>query len=441
MTASRQPAQPPVEPPGEISLSQLHRLEADEAVLSDRIYLASRLLWEERSFILRVMKWGAALFLVIAVLYPGSYQSTGQLMPPDSQSAGALASLVAGGGSGGSGGGALSAAADLLGMKSNGALFVSLLESDSVRDRIINRFDLRGVYWVKTYASARRRLASHTDISEDKKSGVISITVTEFNRERAAAIARAYIEELNRIVADVNTSAAHRERLFLEDRLQALKIEMDQAEKDLSEFSSKNNTLDIKDQGRAMVEAAATLEGQIVAAESQLRGLEQVYTPNNVRVRSLQARVGALQRQLDQLSGSRSAPEDSAQRPLPYPSIRQLPLLGVTYADLYRRVKVDETAYEILTREYELARIEEVKEVPVVKVIDPPQVPERRSGPPRTGIFLGGVLLSFCVAGVWLFGGDAWSHVDPQNPKRLLLEEIASTIRGSVSQRLDRERH
>jgi capsule polysaccharide export protein KpsE/RkpR len=253
--------------------------------------------------------------------------------------------------------------------------------------------------------------------------------VVERDPNRATAIARAYIEELNRIVAEVNTSAAHRERLFLEDRLRAVKVEMDEAEKNLSEFSSKNNTLDIKGQGQAMVEAAAKLQGEEIAVESQLRGLEQIYTPNNVRVRSLRARAAELQHELEQLSGGSSAsPVEADQPQLPYPSIRQLPILGVTYADLYRRVRIDETAFEILNREYELARIEEVKEVPVVKVIDPPQLPERRSGPPRTLIVLGGIVLSFCAAGVWLFGREAWNQIDRQNPKRMFAEEIAATV-------------
>src|SRR5207249_4553087 len=77
-----------------------------------------------------------------------------------------------------------------------------------------------------------------------------------------------------------------------------------------------------------------------------------------------------------------------------YPSIRKLPVLGVTYADLYRRTRVQEAVYESLTKEYELAKVQEVKEIPTVKLLDSPNIPERKSFPPRTLIAFLGMALS-----------------------------------------------
>ena len=93
-----------------------------------------------------------------------------------------------------------------------------------------------------------------------------------------------YVEDLNRLVAELSTSSARRERIFLEGRLQGVSKDLESAEKDFSQFSSKNTTIDIKEQGRAMVEGAATLQGRIIAAESELEGLRQIYADNNVRV-------------------------------------------------------------------------------------------------------------------------------------------------------------
>jgi uncharacterized protein involved in exopolysaccharide biosynthesis len=411
---------------------------------SDRTFIAFRLLWEHRKFVLTFVLRGTLLALLIAFLIPATYESTTQLMPPDSQAGTAmsmLAALSAGtGGATGSASGGIGMAADLLGMKSSGALFVSVLHSDTVEDRLINRFDLRGVYWVKTYKSARKKLASRTDISEDRKSGVITITVTDRDPARAAALARAYVEELNHLVAELNTSAAHRERVFLEGRLKDVKEDLDRSSRDFSDFASKNTAIDIKEQGRAMVEAAAALQGQLIAAESELRGLEQIYTPNNVRVRSVQARIAELKRQLDKLGGDSSPePNDSGSEASLYPSIRQLPRLGVPYADLYRRVRINETVFETLTKLYELAKVQEAKEVPSVKVLDVAQPPEKRSGPPRLVIVIAGAMLSLCFAAIWLFGSGAWEATDDNDPRKALLRDVKTVLTDKAAWRRARE--
>ena len=121
-----------------------------------------------------------------------------------------------------------------------------------------------------------------------------------------------------------------------------------------------------------MVEAAATLQGQLIAAESELQGLKQIYTDSNPRVRSLNARVDELKRQLDKLGGKGESMTEASDQPGDslYPSIRKLPLLGVTYADLYRRTMIQEAVLETLTKEYEIAKVQEAKEIPTVKVLD-----------------------------------------------------------------------
>ena len=107
------------------------------------------------------------------------------------------------------------------------------------------------------------KLTNNTEVSEDHKSGIITLAVIDHDRNRAAAIAQAYIEELGKLVAELSTSAAHRERVFLEERIKAVKLDLDDASRQFSEFSSKNKTIDSKEQGRAMVEAAAALQGQL----------------------------------------------------------------------------------------------------------------------------------------------------------------------------------
>lgn len=385
----------------------------------------SQLLWQRRRQVGRMTLAGLLLATVIAWLIPNSYEATVQLMPPDSSSGSAMAALAGLMGKSGLMGGSL--IGDMLGglgQQNLGAVFVGVMRSRTVEDRIINRFDLRKVYWRKKYVDTREKLEARTDIKEDRKTGIIEISVSDRDRKRATAMAQAYVDELNRLVAQVSNSAARKERIFLENRLVVVDNELKQAAKNLSEFSSKNATLDPKDQGRAIVESAAVLQGQLIAEQSELSGLEQIYTPDNVRVRALRSRVAELQDQLGKIAGKDYAGTTTLDANSLYPSLRQLPVLGLQYAEMYRRVKIDETVFEILTQEYEMAKIQEAKDTPSVKVLDAPQLPEKKSSPSRwLIIFLGaftGLLLSSC----WIVGTQLWSEVDPSQPHKAFLTQV-----------------
>jgi len=277
----------------------------------------------------------------------------------------------------------------------------------------------------------RLALADHTSISEDRKSGIIAITVRDHDPRRAAALAQAYVAELDRLVAQVSTSSARRERIFLEERLSAVKQDLNDAAKKFSEFASKNTAIDIPAQGKAMVEAAATLQGQLIAAESELRGLETIYTDQNVRVRALRARVAELRTQLGKIGGDSGAAGalSSKSDPSLYPSIRQLPLLGVTYADLYRQTKIEETVYELLTQQYELAKVQEAKEIPSVKILDAAVVPTKKSFPHRLILITAGTAFAIFAVCAWLFAKRFWQAIDPQDPGKQFAEEVVSTLR------------
>jgi len=324
-----------------------------------------RLLWSRRAWIGRVVLAGIVLSIVVALLIPKEYVSTARLMPPDSQSGGGLAMLASLSGQAAGGIGAL--AGDLLGMKTTGALFMSVIHSRTAQDHIVQQFDLKKVYSTRWQESARKTLERRTSVTEDRKSGVLTLSVRDRDPERAAAIARAYIDQLDALVAQLNTSSAHRERVFLEGRLNTIKGDLEAAEKDFSQFASKNGAIDISAQGRAMLQSAAGLQGELIAAQSELEGLRQIYADSNVRVRSTEARISELRSQLAKLGGkydpSASSAASAAAGPgAPgaagsdatdsYPTLRQLPILGVPYADKYRTLKVEEAVFETLTKQY-----------------------------------------------------------------------------------------
>src|ERR1700722_9969570 len=154
-----------------------------------------RLLWEQRAFLARVAVWGAAAALVLALLIPKRFESRTLLMPPEQSNLG-LASLMAMTRSSDSLG---ALAGDLLGMKASGALFMGILSSRTVEERIIERFQLRAVYRVPRMEQARKILETRTYMMEDRKSGILAVTVTDGDASRAAAMGKAYVEELDRL--------------------------------------------------------------------------------------------------------------------------------------------------------------------------------------------------------------------------------------------------
>jgi uncharacterized protein involved in exopolysaccharide biosynthesis len=406
-----------------------HRLRQDQA--ENRVRKIARIgrLWKQRKLLGRFAAYGAAITAVIAILIPSRYAATTRLMPPDPPAGAGMAVLASMAGRMGATLGAVGG--DLFGMTTSADLFAGVLQSRTVQNDLVNKYDLRRIYSVKRMMDARRELGRQTDISIERKSGILTIQVTDHDPKRATALAEEYVAQLNNVVTQLNTSSAHRERVFLEERLREVKTELESAEKDFSQFASKSGAIDIKEQGKAMVEAAAVLEGQLIAAQTELQGLRQIYTDQNIRVKAMQARIDELRRQLLKMGGKADLPESaqSQQEDELYPSIRKLPLLGVTYADLYRRMKVEETVFETLTQQYEIAKVQEAKEVPSVKVLDPPEVPERKVFPPRTLLTFLGALLAMVVGIGWVVITDGWEKMDPQDPGKLLVLDMARSVK------------
>lgn len=401
---------------------------------------ALRLLWDRRKFLLQVLGAGLVATTLIAFLIPTQYTSTTRLMPPDQNSGSGLAMLAGLSGKSSSSslaslGGLGALGEELLGLKTTGDLFVGVLESRTVQDDLVSKFDLRKLYGYKRWEDACKKLAGRTNISIDRKSGILSVEVTDRSPQRAEAMAQEYVAELNREMATLNTSAAHRERVFLEGRLAQVQQNLESYEKQFGQFASKNTTIDIEDQGKAMIEAGAQLEGQLIAAQTELEGLRQIYTDNNIRVRETQARINEIRQQLQRVAGANPAAgagDESASSPdngLVYPPIRQLPILGVRYADLYRQMKVQEAVFEALTQEYELAKVEEVKETPSVKVLDAPDFPEKKSFPPRLVMILFGTIFAGVLGLSWVLGSKRWQATDPADPGKALAVEVWSDVR------------
>jgi uncharacterized protein involved in exopolysaccharide biosynthesis len=391
-----------------------------------RITRSLRLCWMRRRMVFGILAIGILISILYAFLLPAMYTSTTTLMPPEGASANSsYLSLMA------SGGPAAAAGSSLLGVKTPGSTFIGIMKSRTVQERLVTRFNLVHEYKSHLIEDACIQLATDTQMVEDSKSGIITIRVDARNPVLASKIAQGYVEELDRVVTTNSTSAARRERIFLEERLKEIKKDLDDSAKSLSQFSTKSRTIDIPSQGKAMVDSGLKLQDQMVAARAELAGLRQSYSEDNVRIRAAHARIAELQRQIDKMMGSTIEPSldanDSA-----YPSVSELPALGLTYSDLERRVRVEELLWNSLTMQYEAARVQEAKEIPTVRVLDVANVPQHKSYPVRRSIVLLGAMLSLFAACISVLGLSVWEEMDPQDERKKLVAEIVGTTLNSL---------
>ena len=391
------------------------------------------LLWERRRTLLRVAIVSLLLSAAIAFLIPKQYESSTRIMPPEQQGMGTamLAALV-----GKAMPGAMSAlAGSMLGMKDTGALFVQLFESGTIRGQLVDRFDLQRVYRKRYRQDTVKKLAHQTEVTQDRKSGIITIVVADTSRERARDMTQAYIDALDDLLIKVNTSTAKREREFIEQRLVTVQSDLENAQLALSDYASKNTTLDVKEQTKAMIDASAKLEAELVVARAESDSMSQIYGEGNVRMRAANARVGELERELKKISGSQGGgQEETSGQDRLYPSLRELPIVAVRWADLYRQVKIKETVYDLLTEQYELARIEEVKSIPSVRVIDAPSWPEKKSFPPRLIIMLVFTTLTVFGSAMFLIAAERWNQVSPQDARKQLANTVWLAIKNDAKQ-------
>ncbi len=375
--------------------------------------------WQRRRSLFLVAATALLLGYAGSFLIPTRYKATAQLMPPDQQmmaSTSALSMLMMGGSAA-----ALPsvAAGGLLNQKTPGAVAIGVLSSRTVEDGLIRRFELGRVYHEEYQDEVRKVLSKHTVLEEDKKTGIVSITVEDHDPNRAHDLAAAYVQELANVVTMLSTSSARRERIFLEQRLKEVKADLDSRSRALSQFSSRNATFDPQKQGQATVEAAGKVQAELIAAQSELSSLRTVYTDQDVRVGAARARIASLQGDLNKLGGQGGDGSESHA----LPSVRQLPLLGYMYYDLYRQVQIQETLFETLSKQYELARVQEVKELPPIRVLDEPDVPDRPFFPLRWLTAVVVMIAAMVTALAWLMARVFWSTRQDTDPLKVFVRE------------------
>lgn len=329
-------------------------------------------------------------YLVIFMM-PNKYMATARILPPQQNftlSAQLLNSLGGGVTPGASGGpaGVGGMAASLLGLKSPGDLYVGMLSGDAIADRIINRFYLRKIYKKKYIEDVRNQLRNLSKISSTLKTGLIQIQVTDIDRQRAAEMANAYVEELDRLLKNLAVQEAASRLAFLEKERDQANQNLTKSEEALRTFSEQKSVIQIDTQTKGVLDRIAHLRAEIDTKEVQIQVLRQQATPFNYDVKRLETEVSGLkeklqtaEKQWDQTSGGDVSLTTS-----------KVPGLGLEYLRLYREVKFQEGLYQLYIRMVELARLDMARDISVVQVVDQAQPPEKRSNTRLTSAVLAG---------------------------------------------------
>ena len=384
--------------------------ETEVSVLDILIVLAER-----KRFIIRFVLAAAALAIIISLLLPIRYEAKIVLLPP-AQNSSIGSALLGQIGNMGSLGSLAALAGGSLGIKNPADMYVALLTSRTVEDAMIKRFDLMKEYHKKRLSDARKEFESRTTAVAGTKDGLIRLTVEDGDPKHAAELANGYIEEFRRLSASLAITEAARRRLFFEQQLQQAKDDLTAAEEAMAQTQQSTGVLQIDSQARSLIESAAVLRAQVVAKQVQIEGMRSFATDDNPRLILAKQELAALQSQLDRVAGSQQDAGSDINL-----SKGRVTQSGMKYLRRYRDLKYHETVFELLAKEFEIAKLDEAREGSIVQVVDAAVPPDTKSSPHRILIVLGATILAFFMAvfWVWLRNRLGYSLNLPENRQRV----------------------
>lgn len=364
-----------------------------------------------------VVNWtlGAALAaLIVVFLIPNSYRSTTKILPPQqSQSVGAMLMEQIGSLTGFSGNAPFKTPSDL---------YVAMIQSDEVAEHLVKKFDLQKVYGKSKLSRARKKLQNLTDINAGKE-GIITISVEDHDPKRAADMAAAYVEELSTLNSRLAVTEAARRRLFFETQLSKAKDDLVRSELAMRDTQKSTGLLEPESQARATIESIVALRSRLVAAQVRLDALSTFATPEFPERVRLQSEVSTLQSQIKALEGNGTKDKSSL---LP---AGEVPEAGLEYVRRLRDLKAQEAIFTVLLKQYEMARMDEARDSVLVQVVQPAEIPDEKSAPPRTLIvvlFAGAAFIIACFA----------AYFAEQRHRIWSLSEVENARAGEIRQML-----
>jgi tyrosine-protein kinase Etk/Wzc len=375
------------------------------------------ILLERRRFIVRFLLLTAILAVVVSFILPVRYEARIVLLPP-AQNTSISSTLLGQMGNMGSLGSLASLAGGTLGLKNPADMYVSFLTSRTVEDAVIQRFHLMSEYHAKRMSDARKELERRTTVVAGNKDGLIRISLEDHDPKRAAELANGYVDEFRKLSASLAVTEAARRRLFFEQQLQDARDKLTEAEEAMTKTEQSTGVLQIDSQARSLIESAAGLRAQVVAKQVQIEGMRAFATDDNPSLILAKQQLAALQSQLGHLAGSQRDPGSDINL-----SKGRVTQAGMEYLRRYRDLKYEETVFELLAKELEIAKLDEAREGSIVQVVDAAVPPDRRSSPHRLLIVLIATIAAFLIATfwVWLRNRLAVAFALPENKHRVRL--------------------
>jgi tyrosine-protein kinase Etk/Wzc len=371
---------------------EVSSVSAEEFEEEDGVGLIDLLTWwgEGKRLIAGVTIAAALASLGVAFTLPAVYTARTTLLPPTSQnSGGASAALAALGSLGGLAGGMA---------KTPDELYVALLKSDSVQRALDERFKLKERYEVKTYEALRKALPKYIRVASEKKSGVITVEVDDEEPKFAAELANAHVGEVTKVLGRLAVSEAQLRRVFFEQQLKDTKENLIKAETQLRAVQEKSGVIALDKQAEALILGAAQLRGLIAERDVQLKVLRGGATEQNPDVMRMNAELRALRGELARMESSKGGNAGTA---VDMP-VGKLPEVAIDYVRARRELKLQETLLEGMIRQYEMAKLDEAKEGPVLQQVDAALAPDYKSKPSRAMIVLASTLLALIASALWV---------------------------------------
>lgn len=327
--------------------------------------------------------FGAALLTAIySLTLPNIYTAKTMILPGDDDRGGLGAMLSQLGGLKDLAGGNLD-------QPQKKDLYVTILKSETIKDPIIDRFKLMTVFGKELRSDAYRLLDAKALITPGKKDGVVTIEFSDRDPQRAAAIANAYVEELGKLMSSLVMTGAGNSRAFLEKRLAEARAELMRTEESLKNFQSRNKAIDVTAQAKATIEEVARMQAQLAILEVQLAGLQRQYTDSSQEVKTARVAISNIRNQIARVEGGGTVSS--------IPMVGTMPQLSQEYIRLLREFKIQEALVDLLTKQYEMARINEVKDISSVQILQKARVPDRKSKPHRAVLVIQITLITFCL--------------------------------------------
>ena len=330
------------------------------------------ILVKRKKLIIAITLGSAIITAIICFIIPPTYQAETAILPPQQSSSTAAQLLSQIGGAGGLTG----IVGGALGVQTPSDLYVGMLKSTTVADRIINRFDLMKLYDADYREDAREELLEDVlDTTSDKDSGIITVAIEDKDPKRAADMANAFVDELKNLTKGLAVTEAAQRRLFFEEQVKDTKTTLTKAEEEMKSFQEKTGVLDAEEQAKAVIEGDAALRAQIAAKEVELKVLRTYSTPNNPDLQKVEEALRGLKEELNKLEVKSGSGHD------PLMPTGRMPGVGTEYVRKLRDVKFNETLFELLSKQYEAAKLDEARDAAVIQVIDKALPPQKKAKP------------------------------------------------------------